>query len=178
MLTQDNVYVSDSGVQLKLKRVNSFLVLQAQQQVEMPQVPVVYLEDKGREEENPNDPNYLRAVQEANIKRADRSINLLLGFGTEVLNPLPQGIADVADEEWVTDLTEMLGVEIPTNKKLRHAYWLKAIALTDQEIVDVVNGITALSGLVKEEAAEQAADTFPSDEGRDTIGAVSNTEQS
>jgi hypothetical protein len=182
-LTQDNVFVSDSGVQLKLKPVNSFLLLQAQNQIEIPKVPVVWLEDKQREEENPNDPTYVEALREAQAKRATKMTDLFLGFGTEVIYPLPTNadgghdIPDPEDYSWIDDLTTILEVEVPENKRMRHVYWLKAMVLKDSEIIELLNRIAPLSGLVMEAAAEQAADTFQSEEGRDTTGAISDTEQ-
>lgn len=167
-----HIFVSESGVQIRIKQVSNFLMLQAQNNIQMPKVPTVWLEDKGREEENPNDPDYLLAVQEAQIKRSIMVTDLYLGFGATIVYPLPSGIDNVDDLEWAEDIAAVTGMEIPTNKRLRQALWLKAIVLQDKEVGELLNCIVSLSGLVKEESVAEAEDTFQPEEGRNTTESV------
>ncbi len=54
-ITNDPILLS-SGYWVRIRPVSAHLIDGAQAQVKDPEVPVVFIEDKGRSEENPNDP--------------------------------------------------------------------------------------------------------------------------
>ena len=52
----DGLFRLSSGVVLKIKPVPPLLIRQAVAKIKRPKPPVIFLEDKGVEEENPDDP--------------------------------------------------------------------------------------------------------------------------
>lgn len=87
-----------TGVRVRLHPVSSSLVEEMKAAIPMPPVPVVYIEAKDREEENPNDPRYIDAVDEVKSKRGDAVLDALLIFGVELIDGLPE------DKTWLKKL--------------------------------------------------------------------------
>lgn len=79
-----------TGVRVRLHPVSASLVEEMKNTIKMPPVPKVWLEAKEREEENPNDPAYLEAVEECQRKRADATFDALCTFGIELVDGLPE----------------------------------------------------------------------------------------
>jgi hypothetical protein len=95
---EDSVTVLSTGVRVRLKPVSSTLVEEIKSAIPMPDVPKVWLADKEREEENPNDPRYIEAVERAMMARADATLDALVLFGVELIDGIPD------DDEWVLNL--------------------------------------------------------------------------
>jgi hypothetical protein len=87
-----------TGVVVRLSPVSSSLVEEMKAAIPMPAVPVVYIEEKEREEENPNDPRYMAAVEEVHTERADAMFDALVMFGVELPDGLPE------DDTWLRKL--------------------------------------------------------------------------
>ena len=152
-------WTSENGVVLKLKKVSRFIIVEMGRKVAMPKVPVIYIEDKGRAEENPNDPDYIAAVTEANYQRSMATITASLTLGTEI-ESLPEGMAGPQDNEWI-EIVEALGIEVPKdNKRLRYAAWLKYIALDGNSFDALILLVLKFSGLTTEADVTQAQEGF------------------
>lgn len=154
-------FISESGLELKLKKVSRFLVVDAGKTVKMPKVPVVHIEDKGRDEENPNYPDYIVALQEANYQRVIVSYATLLAMGTEVAR-LPSTMEGPETDEWIDTLLGLDIVDVPKdNKKLRYAAWLKYVGLPDGvEFEKLTTQLLRFSGLTTEADVAKAEETF------------------
>lgn len=87
-----------TGVRVRLHPVSSHLVDDLKQAVEDPPVPMVFIEAKGREEENPTDPQYLADVERANQKRGEAVLDAVYLFGIELVDGLPE------DDVWLKRL--------------------------------------------------------------------------
>jgi hypothetical protein len=94
----ESIVTLSTGVRVRLKAVSSTLVEEIKAAVPMPEVPKVWIADKEREEENPNDPRYVEAVERAMMARADATLDALILFGVELLDGLPE------DDGWVQNL--------------------------------------------------------------------------
>lgn len=94
----EGVVILSTGVRVKLHPVASNLVDDLKLAVEDPPVPMVYIESKGREEENPNDPQYLLDLERANAKRGEAIIEAVYLFGIELVDGLPE------DTDWLKRL--------------------------------------------------------------------------
>jgi hypothetical protein len=90
-----------TGVVVRLKPVSSSLVEQMKSAIPMPDVPVVFIKEKQREEENPNDPRYLKQVEEVNQRRSDAILDALCIFGIELVDGLPE------DDAWLKNLKRL-----------------------------------------------------------------------
>ena len=94
----EGVVELSTGVRVRLHPVSSHLVDDLKGAIEDPPVPVVFIEAKGREEENPNDPAYLQAIERANQKRGEAVLDAIYLFGVELADGLPE------DDAWLRRL--------------------------------------------------------------------------
>ena len=151
-----------SGIKLHLKKSPPFVLQQAVSNLEEPKVPMWTNPDKGREEENPNDPDYRAALLSYHGKAGAAALNALLLFGVEVLH-IPKGVQTIEDTTWSEELA-FLNMPVPDDSasRVRKLMWLKTVALDTDELVQVVSqGLFALQGL-SEEDVQQAIDSFRS----------------
>lgn len=146
-----------NGVTLSLKPVPPLLMRRAVANLSPPKVPTVYIDEKGREEENPNDPAYVAAVSEYEQKTFDVGINVLLLAGTAIAD-VPSGVSAPEAEEWV-EQAKMLGVEVDVSSpRARYLSWLQLYALSSlDEIVRVTGAVGRLSNVREEDVTASVA---------------------
>jgi hypothetical protein len=157
-------FVLENGVRLRIKRVPPLLIQTTGSKLKRPTPPIVYIEEKGREEENPMSPSYLAAVEDYEFELGTLIINTLLMMGTELIE-CPNSFPGPADSGWVEPIEFLLGEGIvPENKpKVRYLLWLKYVALsTNDEIQDVARAVYRRVG-VTEEDVSRAIDKFRGD---------------
>jgi hypothetical protein len=107
---QSNLGISDdpillaSGYWVRIRPVSAHLIDGAQAQIETPKPPIVMIEDKGREEENPSDPDYLYALERVDIERSLAATDAMILFGVELIDEEgnPTGVPE--DGEWLDKL--------------------------------------------------------------------------
>ena len=90
-----------TGVRVKLLPVAASLITDVTGRIEDPPVPIWHNPDKDRDEENPNDPAYLRACQQADTRRGLAAVDALVLFGVELVDGMPE------DDRWLTNLRHM-----------------------------------------------------------------------
>jgi hypothetical protein len=94
------VTLSD-GRKARLIPVSATLIDEVTTRIKDPEVPMIYLEEKGRSEPNPSDPIYLEKMSEANRERGIAAIDAMVMFGVELLDGVPE------DGEWLKKLRFM-----------------------------------------------------------------------
>ena len=95
----DDVIVTlSTGVRVRLQAVSGSLIEDMKAAIPDPPVPVVWIEAKEREEENPNDPRYIEAVERTRQARGNAVLDALLTFGVELIDGLPE------DDTWMKKL--------------------------------------------------------------------------
>ena len=152
------------------------LVVEAARRVRPPKVPVVYIESKDREEENPNDPTYQQDFMEYKYHQGKIVVDVYLAFGSQLLE-VGRGVHPVESTEWSEDL-KIVGVEVPETGRARYLAWATFYALTDDDAVEMQNRIGQLNGIVLNAEVDQATDTFrdteerPADTGAPTVSQV------
>lgn len=151
-----------TGVVLEGLRVSPWLLAEQQSKLKEPKVPKVFIEAKGREEENPNDPTYLAEVEEYYAKQREAGINAALWMGTR-LATVPDGMSRPEANEWVEQV-EALGIEVPKVKPGRYVAWLKYIAAVSREDMAQITRLGYLAMGTTEEAVAVAMESFRSDE--------------
>ena len=166
MTTHDNsqesdVFVAASGLKLRIKPVSRLLVGKAQATVKLPSVPKFFNEDKGREEENPNDPGYRMALMEALFERGQKVIEVCLAMGTELIE-CPSSLEPMESEGWISIL-EDLGISIGGNRGINSRYvnWLKYYAIPNEEELGQISKMALRSTLTLEADVENALVNFP-----------------
>ena len=156
-----------NGIVLAIKSVPPFLVQAVQNEFKLPTPPKVYIEEKGREEENPNDPTYLREIAELSDKQ-DLAINdLFLAAGTSVVS-IPNGYYGPEDDEWISVVEfaqNITGTEFKidrTDKIKRYLHWLRFYALeTGGDIALATRLPMELAG-IREGEVDEVMDAFRS----------------
>lgn len=145
------------GGRAKLLPVSATLLEEVNRSIVMPEPPMQYNEDKGRDQLNPTDPEYIKAVSEANRKRGVAGMDVMIMFGVDLLDGVPE------DDGWVKNLRylEKLGNLDLSNYDLdddfdREFLYKRYIAVP----VTLVDKITKLSGIDSEEV-EEAEESFP-----------------
>jgi hypothetical protein len=89
------------GRRARLVPVSAALMDEVASRIPDPKVPTFYNEDKGREEENPFDPAYQRALDQAGRDRGMVTLDAMVMFGVELLEGLPE------DDGWIKKLLWM-----------------------------------------------------------------------
>jgi len=153
-----NEFRSSNGIVFKLKKVSQFVVMEAGRKIPLPKMPKIFNEDKGREIENPLDPEYLDAKERVAFQQGMIACAVYTSLGSEVI-ALPDGIQPADSEGWATDLIE-LGLDIPEKGRSRYVAWLKYYALPGKEFGDLTEKIAAYSGQVLEVEVGKAEESF------------------
>ena len=156
-----NTITLSSGVVLQLRRVGYWIVYEASRRLKRPKVPVQFIDDKGREEENPAHPDYVQAMQDYNDRMTEVILNANIWFGTRLISkPVDMlGPEDAWGEEFA-----FLGIEVPESKQDRYAQWVKLVACggSAAEFTKITQAIGQLNS-VAEEDVTAAAESFRSD---------------
>lgn len=153
-----------SGVVLRHKRVPPMVLAKLDEKYTDPAMPSVWDAEKERNIPNPNDPEYLRALEQNRMRRGTAMIDVLIGMGTEI-EYIPEGMQTPDDEEWVENLS-FIGIEVPKLKIGKYLAWVKYYAAEDARDIQLLakKGSAAL-GVTEEDVAEAIAN-FQSNETR------------
>jgi len=146
------------GITLRIVPVPPFAIREAAMRIPVPSVPIVHIKDKNRDELNPNDPDYLAAVEANASERMLAATNVMFVLGTKP-EIIPAGCQRPDDTEW-TEALVALGIEIPENKHLRYLSWLRYYVLVSEvDIRDLVAACISRSG-VQESEVQRAIVAF------------------
>jgi hypothetical protein len=156
-----------NGIILTLKPVPPFLLQAVMGEFKDPEVPVVFMQEKGRDEPNPNDPEYIKAMEEVSAKQ-DKAINdFLLSVGTDVKS-IPEGYFPPESDEWIKQIefaSEISGANIYVDKEnpiKRYLYWLRFYAIETGFDSAVINTIAYSLGGIREGEVQEVIDSFRS----------------
>lgn len=151
--------ITSNGIKFKIKPVPMLLIRQAAANLPEPQAPRTYIEELGREEENPEDPDYLAACEEYNEQTFEVTTNMFLAVGTSILE-VPEGVDKPDDDGWIQVLEAVgIPVDVGTTAK-RYLTWLQCYALAEQsDLLLLIGAVAARSG-VQEGAVQAAAKSF------------------
>lgn len=145
-----------TGVKFKTKDVPVMVyqALKNKLNKERPKVPVWYNDQKDREESNPNDPDYLEAVNRWEEELTEKLMDAAIVLGIEVAE-IPEGMEKLESEGWKTQL-ETVGIEIPQNG--RFLSWVKYYAApTIEDMRELITASSRNAGVTEEDAAQAAA---------------------
>lgn len=166
-----------SGVVLDVRAVPSMVIAAVQTNNPEPKPPTWINEEKGnREESNPADPTYLKAVEEHKTALAMKINDAFLANGVKVVS-LPEDKVPLDSDEWIEGLT-FVGLDVPKTGIGRRVAWLRWHILDDSDFVDVISAIASAGGLVTEAQVEEAAKSFRPNENGLALVEVSTAETS
>jgi hypothetical protein len=162
-----SIFVAGTGVKLKMKRVSQMIIADAKRRLPEPRIPKTYIEEKGRDEPNPQDPEYLEALAHYQYDTAMLAVRVYLIMGTEPVF-IPEGMVDYKSPVWSDAiLSADEGADIPESGPRRYFAWLKYYALPDDQVMQCMNRIVRYSGGALEAQVRSAQESFRGDEARD-----------
>ena len=149
-----NTLTLSTGVELRLKPVQSYVYVEFEKRHKRPKPPVVFIEEHGREQENPDDPAYRDKLIDWEREHTMGLLDVALVLGTELISK-PESIPDVDSDEWIDGLEIALGEDLTfKNKKERYLYWLKYVGASDEDLQPIMSGIAAFSGVLEEDVKD------------------------
>ncbi len=142
-----------SGVVFAVRPFPKQHIYEVSKRFKEPRVPLVFNEQKGRDEENPNDPEYAEAVERYLIEMSNATTDAALLRGTKVLEK-PGDVMGPDDPEWIEEM-EYLGYPMVENSRARYLAWLKAVAApTDVDIDKLLGELGRLTGVAEDDVTE------------------------
>lgn len=156
-----------NGVILKIKSVPPFLVQAVQNEFKTPTPPKVFIEEKGREEENPNDPEYLRLLVELEEQQTLAVNDLFLAAGTEFISA-PEGYYGPEDDDWiaVVEFAQNITrkeIHIERSDKIkRYLHWLRFYALETGGDIALATSLPMQLAGIREGEVEEVMESFRS----------------
>jgi hypothetical protein len=146
-----------SGVRVRLHPVSAALITDVTARIKDPKIPSWYNKDKEREEPNPDDPEYLAALEETVSRRGMAAMDAMAMFGVELIDGLP------ADERWLDTLKQMerrglLDLSIyDLGDPVEQEFLYKRYVLVTNDVLLKVGRMSGVSadGVVRQEAAFQ-----------------------
>jgi len=150
-------YTLSTGIRVKLKPVSIELLRSVASKIKEPTVPMVMNQDKGREEPNPDDPEYKRQVATTNEAQFMAVLDVVLIEGMELLEEIP----DVNDWWPSLQLLQKLGhIQLPDNldldNQLEREYLYKKFKAIGKDDLNLINRCYGIS----QEDVSIAEDTF------------------
>jgi len=146
-----------TGYKVRLVPVAVPIIRDAMFRIKFPVPPKIYIESKGRDEENPNDPRYLQEVAETEERRSMAALDVVIIQGVELIDGIPE------DDRWLRNLKLMhrRGIidldDYDFNDELDVEFLFKRyVALGTQDIAE----LSTLMGITEEDVAK-AEETFP-----------------
>jgi len=170
---EDGKITLSTGVVFKIVGVPLFAFdkIREKMRLERPQVPVVHIEEKDRDEPNPNDPDYIAALDTFERKHSEKIIDMMITLGTE-FDSVPEGFPKVSDDSWVLKL-KLLDIDVPESEDVHGRYlaWIKLCAMkTMEDYESLLIACSRGAGVTEKDVADASA-TFRSAKKRaaDTI---------
>jgi hypothetical protein len=180
--TQRTITLSN-GIVLSLRPVPVRLIREATARVERPKVPVVYIADGDRHEENPDDPAYQQALSEWSVAVSEAAATMGVMYGTRVVS-VPDGYERPESDAWIEDTEAVFaatGVEVKVRRepeRARYYDWIRYYAAADEIDLFMLTRHTTSGYMLSEEEVAAAVATFrrligrPADPGSAAAAAV------
>lgn len=154
-----------NGIILALKPVPPLLLQAINNEFVQPPPPKIYMEEKGREEENPNDPEYLKLLEKLAAEQELAVNDMVLGVGTSVKS-IPEGMYPPESDDWIPQVKFAAKL---ANKELemdisdpvrRYLYWLRFYAMeTSADVIFARTLPLQLTG-IREGEVEEVMESF------------------
>ena len=153
------------GIVLRLKAIPPELIREAASRVTKPPVPVVWIADKEREEENPHHPDYIEAMAVYERDVSEATSNVAIALGTEC-ESVPEGYYSPDDDGWIADL-EDAGIAVTeaqrTRRVARYLAWMRLYAMATAGDIALVILYTRMSYALLGSEVEHALAAFRGD---------------
>lgn len=163
---QLDTHVLSTGYTVSFKPVSRFVLLDATQNIKDPPIPIIVDEVQGKEFPNPNDPGYLKDIEDNGQKRSMALAEVTLMLGVEVQEPLPEDDTWLTELQWLAKRGRINLDEYDLDSPLDKMYvWKRFVVFGDND--DFAKLMAQASG-VDEEVVAQSMRTFQRDALRDS----------
>lgn len=156
-----------NGIVLTMRPVPPMLLQAVNQEFAPPDPPRVYIEEKGRDEPNPNDPEYAKTLLRLSAEQ-DLAINdLVLAVGTTVKS-IPEGYFGPDEDGWIANIefaNRLTGRNLVIDKEdsiRRYLQWLRFYAMETGMDVALATGLPLQLAGIREGEVEEVVDSFRS----------------
>lgn len=155
----DEPVTLSTGIRARIKGVPPAIIDDATTGLKDPKIPTTFDEEKGREVENPFDPEYLSAKEEVERQRGVAAMDVMIMFGVDLVDPIPD------DDTWLSKLRFLARRKtIPFDETLynledpveREFIFKRYVAVAGADLAL----ISERSGIVNQGALQQAENTF------------------
>ena len=141
-----------TGVVLRAKSVPTSLFADLVARFPSPKPPTVFIPEKGREEENPDDPRYLESVREQQARLAQAMSDAVILLGTSV-EFMPDGFQAQSDSDWQDEI-RLLGYDLHS-KRAVYLAWVKFVAAPRPEDYQAIwRAVGRLTGVTESDTAD------------------------
>lgn len=147
-----------TGVVLRVKHVPGGIFADLMADIEPPKVPTVWIAEKGRQEENPDDPDYITDKQVYLARQAKAMSDAVVVLGTE-LESAPKGFPGPKDKEWNAQMVA-LGRRFNSEQD-QYLAWVKYKAGGEPTDFEEIWAAVGRQAGVLEEDARAATAQFP-----------------
>jgi hypothetical protein len=156
-----------NGIVLEVSPMPPMLLNSVMNSVPVPDVPKVWLEDKQREEENPNHPAYIQALQDRQLVIAKATADLIMAACTKV-KYVPDGVVGPKDDSWLR-LAKMAMIDFnPADEIERYLAWMRVYAVATLDDMNKTQSIPLQLAGISEAEVEEVTESFRSGEERGT----------
>lgn len=149
----DGLIHLSNGVVLRPSRVPTMVFPEVMKRYPRPTPPRVFIEDLGREEENPGDPEYIAKLQTYNSELGIAMVDVMIVLGTEFVSA-PKDFPKISDSKWASKLKAagFSGIDDPSQ---RYLMWVKYVAaVDDSDLNAIMEGVGRLSGVSEQDVSE------------------------
>lgn len=156
--TSSDVFTSELGIKFKVKAVNrqSLGGMTDRYLKEKPKPPVVFIESKGREEANYDDPDYQDALQSWNLSMSMALSNFIILRGAELIeSSIPANVMRYDSDDWIYEM-ELIS-DKADNPRACYLEWVRAIACSEEDSKELFSRIGKKSGINQEDVNSAAA---------------------
>lgn len=168
-----------NGILLGLKPVPPLLIEAVNNEFKLPEPPTVYLDEKGRDEPNPNDPEYQKELKRLEEVQNLAITDLILGVGTRAIS-VPEGYFMPEDDGWVASVefaNQLSGVTLKVDAEpgiRRYLQWLRFYAIESSTDLALVTGLPLRLAGIREGEIEEVVDSFQRlpERGTDNVGSI------
>lgn len=157
----------ENGIVLEIKTVPPLLLNAVAAEFPDPEPPTIFIEELGRNEPNPNHPDYEKALA-ANAEARDLAVNnVVLAAGTKV-KEIPEGMYGPEDEGWVEGVNfanKMSGIDVKVepldgDKSIRYLQWLRFYAMETSMDIALAQSLSFQLAGIREGEIDEVFESF------------------
>jgi len=158
----NQIVTTQTGIRLFLVPVSTALIEEVTSKIADPDVPLWHNEAKNRDEPNPDDPNYLKAVERAGRERGIAVMDAMCMFGVELVDGMPENTSWLKKLRFMEKRGQVNLSSYDLEDPLDLEFLYKRYIAVDNEIIGRVSTISTLTP----EAVAKAEERFRGNKAR------------